>query len=599
MRESSFELISRPDISLRRAVSRFLSGVGFVGLSASTIALVLLPPPNAQPNFRWVVIWTFLGTLTSAALFVVTRRKGLRGTRIARFHDTAVLFTTLFCHLAISQNIYYREGSQTLLAALLLNLWACSLVSSRIAVIILSAGFLAPLLADAQYVFSFGLHDIGELNGILMAVISIFPLGVSLSLDVATSSMRQNHARLLAAFEETRSALEEEIDDRSAALLRSQEQLFRAQHLRSVGTLAAGLAHELNNILTPARGFAEIIVSGSSPEQDQSYARRILDATIASTTITRALLTYTKQVPFRPEPTDLRDLVHQQIIPILSQLLPSNIKLRFECPSDIFLFVDPQMLQQSLTNLALNAVDAIEGDGTIEIVASLDSDIDPGSLPTEVHVDGGRIKAHPGPFARLEIRDTGTGIPSAEVDQVFDPFFTTKEHGTGLGLPTVQGIMERHGGTISLSTDPTGTCFTLMLPAVASRHGNLEGDTDSSPRGELRALLLTEDHDLIDELEAMLADLTFSTTVASAVPLAPPTGSDAPYDVIFVDMDMDSRKPLDPQICDVTLTVLLSTAPIRESYLRAHGGTFDVGLRKPVDATHVRSTVSRLLSLYP
>ena len=174
-----FGLISRPDVSLRLATSRFLSGVGILGLSASTIALSLLPPPSPQPTFTWVIIWTFLATIASALLFWVVLRRRLATPRDALIHDLCVVITAVFCHLAISQNIPYREGSQTLLAALLLNLWACSLVPWRYALVLLSAGFATPLMAGSTYVFSFGLHARGELNGILMAFVSIFPLGVS------------------------------------------------------------------------------------------------------------------------------------------------------------------------------------------------------------------------------------------------------------------------------------------------------------------------------------------------------------------------------------------------------------------------------------
>ena len=197
-----------------------------------------------------------------------------------------------------------------------------------------------------------------------------------------------------------------------------------------MGTLAAGLAHELNNILTPARAFAEILALGeTSPTQTVDYGRRILDATIASNAITKALLTYTKQSIYSPEPINLLNLLNLQIRPVLAQVIPDEVTLTVTCPRRLTLIVDAQLLQQSITNLVLNAVDALPQGGTITIAAR------------QVPADGTRP-----PHAEIIVRDTGQGIPQEQVSQIFDPFFTTKKHGTGLGLPAVLGAMERHDG---------------------------------------------------------------------------------------------------------------------------------------------------------
>lgn len=589
-------LISRPDVSLNRAISRFLSGVGVVGLSASVFALIIVPPETPHAQYKWVVAWTGIAAMAAAYQTSIVWRDRLQTPRDSLRYHLAVGAVAVFCHLAISQNIFYREGSQTLLAALLLNLWACALLPWRISVSILMVGFLTPVIEDATYVFSFGRHDTGELNGILMAIVSVFPLGVSLALDFAKGSMKHNHARLLTAFEETRSSLEDTINDRSAALLRSQEQLFRAQKIRTAGTLAAGLAHELNNILTPARGFAELLVDHHASEQAPHYARRILDATIASTGITRALLTYTKQTPFSPENTELRTFLRTQVSPMMSQIVPDNASLEVQCPRGIFVSVDRQMFQQSITNLVLNAADATREGGAIRIAVETEH---PSPDPDAAHSksDASQSVRPTGGTAIIRVSDNGTGIPTDNLEQIFDPFYTTKAHGTGLGLPTVQGIVERHGGSISVNSSPKGTSVCIRLPMqalIAAPEGEVEAEDTSD---QLHALVLSNDVDLLDEIEALLEEASLRVTTHARSP-----GVDSRewrphrFDVVVQDMEgfvIGSDEFGGSLVPRILLTDRQKHDP---EALRGLSGNHVYRLRKPVDREHFMSVLTSALS---
>ena len=321
------------------------------------------------------------------------------------------------------------------------------------------------------------------------------------------------------------------------------------------------------------------------------------------------MLTYTKQVPYQPEPTNLRNVINGQVLQILSQLTPDNIRLRIDCPRNIKLIIDRQMLQQCLTNLVLDAIDAIEGEdtgkpkgeGNIEITASIVPQGHPGRVGPKADDDQGVGARRDGIQAQIQVRDDGPGISAAEIDEVFDPFFTTKDHGTGLGLAAVQGITERHGGNISVASSQEGTTFTLTFPALPSPLTSQEADGDNMVGDDvLRALVLTEDEDLADELDAMLSEFTFtmhdSPSYSAELHAEIEAGR---FDIIFEDIDRAPKQPQAEQRNVLVPRVLLSRAPIDDALLRTHTTGLTVGLRKPVDPLHLNAIVSRALSTSP
>lgn len=243
-----------------------------------------------------------------------------------------------------------------------------------------------------------------------------------------------------------------------AELQRSEEersklhqQLVHAQRMEAVGTLSAGLAHDMNNILGSIMSFAELAradidTPGADPREE-------LDLIVAQAhrgaELTRALLAFSRRGQYRKQALALDEIV-REAHSMLVRTLPKAIELRLEThPQPMYVEGDPTQLVQVLINLAVNASDAMNGTGTLTIT-------------TGVH-DG---------WTRIEVRDTGSGMSEETRTRLFEPFFTTKERGkgTGLGLSTVWGIVTGHEGTIEVqSTLGNGTTFTLRFPLTSER----------------------------------------------------------------------------------------------------------------------------------
>jgi PAS domain S-box-containing protein len=232
---------------------------------------------------------------------------------------------------------------------------------------------------------------------------------------------------------------------------RLEEQLRRAQKLEAVGRLAAGVAHDFNNLIGAIRGGAELLLMDTPPgDPRREELDEILDASARATTLTRQLLAYgSGQAPGRMV-LDLRAVV-AGLVPMIRRLVGPAVTLLVEEPDSepARVEADGGQLEQVVVNLAVNARDAMPDGGTITIA---------------VHASGDE------PWIRLVVADTGVGMDEATRERIFEPFFTTKPEGrgTGLGLATVQAIVEGAGGEVGVaSTQGHGTTFEVRLPRAA------------------------------------------------------------------------------------------------------------------------------------
>jgi signal transduction histidine kinase len=240
-----------------------------------------------------------------------------------------------------------------------------------------------------------------------------------------------------------------------------QARLHQAQKMEAIGTLAGGIAHVFNNILWAIMGFTELtlnkLIEGS---QERKYLERVLQASEKAKNIISQFLAFSRQSEADRQTVQL-GLIIEESIQSLRESLPPNIQIKINIRSATDLILaNPQRIEEMLRHLYSNALHAIgEKDGVLEITLE---DI---YLNDQQSTLGQGLT--PGPYFKLTIADTGPGMEQSVLDQIFEPFFSTKEVGTGmgLGLSVVYGIVNSHGGNISIASTPgNGAKFTILLP---------------------------------------------------------------------------------------------------------------------------------------
>ncbi len=237
-----------------------------------------------------------------------------------------------------------------------------------------------------------------------------------------------------------------------------EEQLRQSQKMEAVGLLAGGVAHDLNNLLTPILGYGEMLLR--SPGLDETYRRDVLEMVEAgkrARDLVRQLMAFGRKQVLEIKPLDLNEVV-SGFRQLLRRTLHEDIHIDLVLePVSKTVMADQRQMEQVLMNLAVNAQDAMPNGGTLTIET------------LEVELDGGHPGLSPGRYVRLSVRDTGKGMDLETQSRIFEPFFTTKElgKGTGLGLATVYGIIKQHGGDIRVHSEPgDGTTFQIFLPAI-------------------------------------------------------------------------------------------------------------------------------------
>ncbi len=247
--------------------------------------------------------------------------------------------------------------------------------------------------------------------------------------------------------------LEQSRDERS----RLQDQLLHAQRLEATGTLAAGLAHDMNNVLASITSFAELVLEDAAPAS-QPDVRQIMAQASRGAELTRGLLAFSRRGQYRKQVTRIDDVV-RDVIPILSRTLAKSIELRTDLGAlEMCIDGDPAQLGQVIVNLAVNAADAMNGKGVLDIRSD---------SVTLDKTTASALDLEPGRHIRICVRDNGIGMDDATRLRIFEPFFTTKPlgGGTGLGLSIVWGIVKSHQGSVRVESKlGCGTTFWIHLP---------------------------------------------------------------------------------------------------------------------------------------
>lgn len=292
----------------------------------------------------------------------------------------------------------------------------------------------------------------------------------------------------------------------------TERRLLRSQRLESIGTLAGGIAHDLNNALAPILMSASLLREGASAE-----TANLLDLIDTSAqrgaSMVRQLLTFAKGIDGQRILLQPRQLL-QEMEKIIRSTFPKNIRLEVKVPRESGLVLgDATQLHQVLLNLCVNARDAMPEGGTLSLESAL-ADVDPVSA---AGIEGAKT----GPYVVIRVGDTGTGIKPEILDRIFDPFFTTKgpEKGTGMGLSTVLGIVRSHHGFIRVESKPLkGSTFSVYLPFAEGKKTETEfvhRRSEFQGSGEL-VLVVDDDAAVRHSVEMLLQRLNFRSLASAS-----------------------------------------------------------------------------------
>ncbi len=277
---------------------------------------------------------------------------------------------------------------------------------------------------------------------------------------------------------------------------RSEEHLLRAQRMESIGTLAGGIAHDLNNILSPILMSVEMLQLEGANDRTSRWTSMIRENAGRAADLVKQVLTFARGMDGERVPTQVKHII-KDLIAVLSETLPKSIQIKYDIAPDLAIIsADPTQIHQVLMNTCLNARDAMPLGGTLRISAE--------NVEIDENYSRMNPSAKPGPYILVKIEDTGTGMKPELRERIFDPFFTTKElgKGTGLGLSTALTIIKSHKGFIDVFSEPDkGSCFSIYLPSIESR-AEADAREDSSEyqtgRGEL--ILVVDDEENIREI---------------------------------------------------------------------------------------------------
>jgi PAS domain S-box-containing protein len=292
-----------------------------------------------------------------------------------------------------------------------------------------------------------------------------------------------------------------------------QEQFFRAQRLESLGMLAAGIAHDLNNVLTPILMAGPMLRIRATDPLDLRLLETLEHSAERGASLVRQILAFAQGTAGEPRLLQIKHLV-RDIIVLIEETFPRSIELEQSIPNDLWpVMANPTQIHQVLLNLCVNARDAMPNGGRLRL-AMCNRRLDAAQAAA---IPGAR----PGPFMVIEVSDNGSGIRPEVFAHIWEPFYTTKGEGkgTGLGLSTVRGIVENHQGFITLQTTVgAGTTFEVYLPATEAHAADtLEPGPTPAPRGNGELLLLVDDESANrDVTQATLARQGYRVLVAAS-----------------------------------------------------------------------------------
>nr|WP_313901217.1 ATP-binding protein [Methylobacterium sp. J-048] len=346
-----------------------------------------------------------------------------------------------------------------------------------------------------------------------------------------------------ARLKELNGSLEQRIAQATAERAAVEDALRHSQKMEAVGQLTGGVAHDFNNLLTVIKSSTDLLKRPNLAEDRRMrYVGAISDTVDRAAKLTSQLLAFARRQSLKPEVFDACESV-RAIGGMMGTLTGSRVRIVTQLPDDpCFLNADPSQFDTALVNMAVNARDAMDGEGQLTItVQAVDQ------MPA--------VRAHaavPGAFVAVSITDTGSGIPEDRLTQIFEPFFTTKGvgQGTGLGLSQVFGFAKQSGGEVTVATKlGKGSTFTLYLPRMTGAVRPVDGsEPEPLMDGHGTCVLVVEDNAEVGTFATQtLAELGYVTVwAANAEEALAELAKDAErFDVVFSDVVMPGMNGID------------------------------------------------------
>ncbi len=306
--------------------------------------------------------------------------------------------------------------------------------------------------------------------------------------------------------------------------------LHQSQRMESIGTLAGGVAHDFNNILSAIMGFTQL--AQARAENDHVLAddlNEIYRASLRAKELVQQILTFARQSDEQAHPIKI-GLIAKEVLKFIRSSIPSTIKIKQNIDTECRVLANPTQVYQVFLNLFTNASQAMDSGGVLKV-----------ELDTAV-LDRTTGTLDPGEYVRAVVSDTGTGIKPENISLIFEPYFTTREtgEGTGLGLAVVHGAVTSLGGDIFVESVPgEGTVFTFYLPLVKDAESGKEIPTDICPSGSGEHILFVDDEEAISKLgKRMLKGLNYRVTALNDSRQALETFRKNPHDFDAVVTDM-------------------------------------------------------------
>jgi len=391
--------------------------------------------------------------------------------------------------------------------------------------------------------------DIDRLDAESLKLDRNFPAGSKDELEEMVSAFNHMMRRLADSTEELKTANEqllEEINERRKTAEENEKlenHLRQAQKMEAVGTMAGGIAHDFNNILTIIIGNTELAMDDTPNDGPvRIYLDAILSASHRAKELIKQILAFSRRDTVSKKPFYLCRLV-EETMKVLRATIPTTVEIKVTTPAKCRenitecykVLVDPTQIHQLLMNLCMNAVQAMDEKGVLQVC------VDEKIIGDAAAADLQGLE--PGVYEYLSVSDTGSGMSPDIIEQIFDPFFTTKEvgKGTGMGLSVVHGIIESHGGKIFVDSESgKGSVFHLYFPVSGTGLAEESQESGPLPTGTDRVLLVDDEEVVVEVWSATLTRLGYRVTAFSNSAEALAAFRSAPdnFDLVITDQTM-------------------------------------------------------------